>query len=127
MPEHSAALASCLQIRREHQSLSARLLSLMRKVDALEARSAGMLGLWDDSSAQAATAIAQSLDSLEARLAPAAPSKLVLQLVCSTGRRGVNVAVSLPAEGPTAVRCALPSNRPTGGVNVCSCYRLVGW
>ena len=63
-----------LQVRKEHQTLSARLLSLMRKVDMLEARSAGALGLVDDTSVDATAVIAHSLDSLEAKLAPSAPS-----------------------------------------------------
>lgn len=64
----------CSQVRREHQILSARLLALFRKIDLLEARSASALGLWDDSSVEATAAIARSLNALEGKLAPSAPS-----------------------------------------------------
>ena len=69
-----AGCCTCAQVRKDHLALSARLLSLMRKVDLLEARSAGALGLWDDSSPAATAAIARSLEAVEAKLAPSAPS-----------------------------------------------------
>ena len=71
-----------MQVRKEHQVLSGRLLSLMRKIDILEARSAGALGLWDDSTVEATAAIARSLDSLEATLAPSAPSGSTFLFLC---------------------------------------------
>ncbi|KAK9813332.1 hypothetical protein WJX73_000635 [Symbiochloris irregularis] len=68
--------AGLQKVRREHLVLSARLLSLMRKIDMLEARSAGALGLYDSSCSSATAAVSRSLDAIEAKLAPSAPNGL---------------------------------------------------
>lgn len=80
------------QVRKEHMALSARLLSLMRKIDLLEARSAGALGLFDSSCPSATAAISRSLDAIEAKLAPSAPSRFlpaVREGGCDGGRADV--------------------------------------
>ena len=62
-----------MQVRRQHEALTQRLLAVMRKIDVCEARVAPSLGLWDSTSAQAGSDILQTLDGLERRLAPRAP------------------------------------------------------
>lgn len=90
------SVCNLAQVRREHLVLSARLLSLMRKIDMLEARSAGALGLYDASCPSATAAVSRSLNAIEARLAPSAPSMSSRRVARSLRRLTQHMNMTLP-------------------------------